>query len=67
MNEWFNVTGLFIVGAGLGVIGHIIGKRQAAGLTGVSEREMRRYIKGDKTCPYSIQFALECLAEDSED
>jgi len=44
-----------------------IGKRQAAGLTGVSEREMRRYIKGDKTCPYSVQFCLECLAEDSEE
>ena len=41
-----------------------IGKRQAAGLIGINDRDLRYMLKGDKTCPYSIQFCLECLAEE---
>ncbi len=42
-----------------------MGKRRAAELVGIGARDLRYMVRGDKTCPYSVQFCLECLAEDS--
>ncbi len=36
--------------------GRPMGKRWAAELIGVSARDFRYMVNGDKTCPYSIQF-----------
>lgn len=36
-------------------------QRAAAKQIGISERAMRYYISGERTVPYCVQFALECL------
>ena len=38
-----------------------LSQRAAAQAVGVSDRTMRHYLAGKTTCPYSVQFALECL------
>jgi predicted transcriptional regulator len=44
-----------------------VSQNMAARMIGVSERSMRNYLaaNGKQRAPYVVQFALECLAEDS--
>lgn len=39
-----------------------LSQRAAARAIGVSERTMRHWLAGTRTCPYSAQFALESLS-----
>ena len=49
--------------------GYLRGLIECAGLTqvgtakeiGISGRTIRRYLSGEHTIPYSVQFAVECL------
>ena len=41
--------------------------RPLAEILGIESRNIRHYRSGKRECPYLVQFALECLAEDSED
>ncbi len=43
-----------------------LSQREAATRLGVPIRQMRYYLNNDKPCPYTVQFALECLAEAAE-
>lgn len=36
---------------------------KAAAAIGVDPRTMRRYVLGEASAPYLVQFALECLAK----
>lgn len=36
-------------------------QRSAAKAVGISDRAIRHYFKGTRTCPYSVQYALENL------
>ena len=38
--------------------------RELANLLDVSSRDIRHYRGGTRECPYLVQFALECLAEE---
>lgn len=44
-----------------------LSQRQAARRLGVDERTMRHWLAGKYACPYTAQFALECLAEPDND
>ena len=36
-------------------------QRAAAEQIGISDRLLRYYLKGDRSCPYPVQYALEQL------
>ena len=44
-----------------------MGTRSVSEILGIGNRDFRHYLAGTKSCPYTVQFALECLAEDSEE
>ena len=44
-----------------------MGTRRVSEALGIGNRDFRHYLAGTRTCPYTVQFALECLAEDSEE
>lgn len=44
-----------------------VSQREAARRLGVNERTMRFWLAGEWQCPYTAQFALECLAEPDHD
>ena len=44
-----------------------ISQRAAARAIGISPRSMRHYLSGERTAPYTVQFALESLAQNNSD
>lgn len=47
------------------VLSTMLGEAEVARKIGISRRELRRYMRGNKVAPYAIQYDIESLCRQS--